>query len=239
MTAPTADLHELRVQLERDFADLLAPDLKANSASKIHIDMTRETDLTTSGEFAGLHSPRNHRWLRSYIPNWTGPAPTMLIDDATITNDCGGRWSEMKDRFVSIATHELGHVCCVPGLFDHDADLPPEVAEVVRQFFTESLATKSTFFSSSPRVGHGPEWIRTCCHLVHRMQQRGFEVRLPQVIDNDYYEISSTSKYSHALGDECERLADWPICSIASLPPPQSFLDLWNADCAEWPDGSF
>ena len=234
-----SDFHELRGRIKNEFSDLLAPDLKANGADRVHVVMVSETDLTTCGEFAGLHSPRIHRWLRSYIPNWNGPAPTMLIDDATITNDCGGRWDLMSERFVSICTHELAHVVCTPKMFDHD-DLPDGVAEVVRQVFVDAVATKATFYSGvSPRIGHGPEWLRACCHLVLRMQQRGWECRLPQVVHRDFYAYSSTACYARSLGDECERLADWPLTSIVSLPPPQKFLDQWNADRAEWPDGSF
>ena len=240
MTTTTAGILQLRARLENEFADLLAPDLKANGADRVHIVLASTTDLTTCGEFSGLHSPRLHRWLRSYIPNWSGPAPTMLIDDATITNDCGGRWGEMQERFTAIAVHELAHVVCTPGLYDRDVDLPAGVTELVRQVFKESVATKSTFYSGvSPRIGHGPEFLRACCHLVHRMQQRGWETRLPQVIDNDFYSLSSTSLYRNALGDEPSRLADWPITSIATIPPPQKFLDQWNADLAEWPDGEF
>ncbi len=232
------DLHELRDRLEIEFADLLLPDLKANGADRVHVVIASETDLSCSGEFSGLHSPRIHRWLRSYIPKWNGPAPTMLIDDATITNDCGGRWGEMQERFTAIAIHELGHVVCTPGLYARDDDLPDALGDVVRQLFVESIEKKATFYSGvSPRTGHGPEWLRGCCHLVHRMQRRGWEVRLPQVIDRDYYAYSSTACYARSLGDECERLADWPITSIATIPPPKKFLDQWESDLASWPDG--
>ena len=135
MTTLPADFHELRDRIENEFSDLLAPDLKANGADWVHVVLVSETDLTTCGEFAGLHSPKIHRWLRSYIPKWNGPAPTMLIDDATITNDCGGRWGETKDRFTAIAIHELAHVVCTPGLYARDDDLPDALGDVVRQSF--------------------------------------------------------------------------------------------------------
>ena len=239
MTSDPHDFRELRAHIEDVFADMLSPDLKANGADRVHVVMVSETDLTTCGEFAGLHSPRIHRWLRSYIPNWNGPAPTMLIDDATCLNDSGGRLDLMAERFTAIAVHELGHIICTPRLFDHDDESDKAMSDMVRQAFVESIEKKATFYCSSPRVGHGPEWLRACCHLVHRMQCRGWELRLPQVIDRDFYAYSSTANYLRALGDECERLTDWPIGSIASLPPPQKFLEQWNADCAAWPDGSF
>lgn len=237
---PTPELIELRDRIENEFRDLLDRDLRANNASTVHIVLTSETDLTTCGEFAGLHSPRIHRWLKSYIPNWNGPGPCFLIDDATIANDGGGRSDLMVERFTAIAVHELGHVVCTPGLYARDDDAPDLPEETVRQFFVESVATKATFYSGvSPRTGHGPAWLRACCHLVHRMQCRGWEIRLPMVVATDFYGISSTSLYRNALGDEPSRLTDWRITSIASIPPPRKFLDQWNADLAEWPDGSF
>ncbi len=230
---------ELRDRLETVFADLLRPDLKINGADRVHVVMVSETDLTTCGEFAGLHSPRIHRWLRSYIPRWNGPAPTMLIDDATISRDCDARWDLMAERFISICTHELAHVVCTPRLFDHDDESDKAMSDMVRQAFVESVATKATFYSSSPRVGHGVDWLRACLHITHRMQKRGWDIYAPQVIDSTFYSLSSTSKYRNALGDEPSRLSGWPVTSIPTIPPPQQFLDQWNSDLAEWPDGSF
>ena len=232
---------ELRDRLENEFADLLKVDLAANDASAVHIVLTSETDLLTCGQFSGLHSPRIHRWLRSYIPRWTGNAPAFLIDDTTIGVDCGGRWSEMETRFVGICTHELAHVCCVNGLYALDDDHTEKLHDVLRQEFVSSLEHKATFDTawSSPRIGHGPDFLRIVCHLVFRLQQRGRECRLPQVVDSNFYSLSTTAKYRNALGDECERLAAWPLTSVATIPPPQKFLDQWNADLVEWPDGEF
>ena len=231
---------ELRGRLENEFADMLAPDLKANGADRIHVVLASETDLNCCGQFSGLHSPRIHGWLRSYISKWNGPAPTMLIDDATITNDCGGRWDLMAERFTAIAVHELGHIVCTPRLFDHDHESDKAMSDMVRQAFVESLEKKATFYShASPRIGHGPEWLRIVCHLVHRMQKRRWNIYPPQIVDTNYYGYSSTSLYRNALGDEPSRLARLPMTAIAHLPPPQKFLDQWNADLAEWPDGKF
>ena len=171
----TSRFHELRTRLENEFADLLVPDLKANGADRVHLVLASETDLATCGEFSGLHSSRIGRWLKSYVSGWDGRGPCFLIDDATIANDGGGRSDLMAERFTAICTHELGHVVCTPGLYARDDDLPDALGDMVRQLFVESIEKKATFYSGvSPRIGHGPEWLRACCHILSRMQRRGW-----------------------------------------------------------------
>ena len=235
-----SELKELRNRLEIEFADLLAPDLAANGASRIHVVLTSETDLVTCGAFTALTSPRLWRWLEPFTQKWNGPAPCLLIDGATISSDCGGHLPSMLERFIAVVTHEVGHIASVPGLFEPVDPLIDEHAELARQFFVASVADRSMFYQgSSPRDGHGYEWIRACIHLTHRMRQRGWNVWLPGVIDREFYGYSSTSIYSRALGDECRRLEDIPLTSLQYIPAPAAFIDQWNADLAQWPDGEF
>ena len=111
----THDFREIRDRIEKEFAEMLGPDLKANGADRVHIVLVSETDLATCGEFAGMTSPHIHRWLRSYVARWNGPSPAMLIDDATILTDCG-TWWDTESRFVAVAAHEFSHIVCTPGL---------------------------------------------------------------------------------------------------------------------------
>ena len=231
------ELIELRDRLETEFSDLLAVDLKALGASQVHIVLVSDTDLTTSGEFSGLHAPKIGLWLKSYIPRWTGPAPAVLVDDGTIERDCGDSWHEMRDRFVAVATHEMAHVVDTPGLFARDDTNTDAPAEQMPPFIVEALRNKEAFYSGhrSPRFGHGVGWLRACCHLVFRMQQRGWDVYLPSVIDTDFYAISSTSLYARALGDEPARLAHMPLTEVMASPPPRKFLRQWRRDVSRFP----
>ncbi len=229
-TIPT-DLRELRDHLENEFADLLSPDLKANGASEIYVVLVSETDLLAAdAKFDGLHGPAMSDWFRSEIgERWQGLGPCFLVNDNILLNN------SCEDSFIATAVHELGHAIDTPGLYTRANETGGSLPEgfVARVFSSHRVAVRSA------RYGHGPSWIRACCHLVHRLRQRGWECRLPMVIDNDFYSLSSTSLYRNALGDEPSRLAAWPLTAIGQLPPPQKFLDQWNSDLTAWPDGEF
>ena len=239
MTTP-ADFRELRDRLENEFASLLAPDLKANGADRVHIVIASETDLTTCGEFAGLTSPHIHRWLRSYVPRWNGPSPAMLIDDATILRDCGTWWN-VESRFVAIAAHELSHIVCTPGLYARDDEQPDPPDDGSQRLFSQSLANREAVHSPalsdmSPRRHHEWPFLRACLHIRHRLELRGIECLMPMMLDSGFYALSPLASYRRSLGDEPARLESLTMTMIKHIDPPKLFSDLWIADVTNWPD---
>lgn len=226
------DFRPLRDRLETEFATLLAPDLAAIGASQVYVVLLSETSiLGDDAQFRGLFSPAMPFWFRAEIgARWRGAGPTFLLND--ISPDC-----QDPDSFVGIAAHELAHAV---DAFDAYIPEVPNYTPTVPEGFAASVVTGNiTVPGRSVRHGHGPSWLRICCHLTFRMQQRGWPVWLPQVIDHDFYAYSSTSVYRRALGDECERLEDIPLSKLCDIPSPTDFIDLWNADLAQWPDGEF
>ena len=163
----------------------------------------------------------------------------MLIADLAIARDFGSNPAYAEDRFTGVAVHELGHIACTDDLYAHHHENSDRTASVLKEVFVESVASSTTFDPStaSQRPDHGPDWIRMCAHITFRMQRRGWQVRLPLVINSDFFGISSTSVYSRALGDECHRLAHIPLTDILLYDTPNEFLDLWQSDLAQWPNG--
>lgn len=225
------ELIELRARLESEFASILAPDLAANDADQVRIVLASETDLQMCGEFTGLTSSRMHRWLREFVPNWSGPGPTMLIADSVIRADCHDDPAEMDARLVGVTVHELGHICCVPGLYQPDGGLPLSVDTDVRQAFRAAVASPAAFHEQPVRADHGHEWLRACCHLVYRMRARGWcGLHMPQVISHEYYSYKPMGEYTRALGDEPARLVNMPLTVALALPTPRQFMKLWARD---------
>lgn len=226
------DFRPLRAKLETEFAELLAPDLATLGASQVYIVLLSETSIMADdAQFRGLFSPAMPFWFRAEIgARWRGTGPTFLLND--VSPDCLD-----PDSFVGVAVHELAHV-----IDAHDRYIPAvaNYTPTVPEGFVASVVTGNiTVPARSARHCHGPSWIRICNHLVFRMQRRGWPVWLPMVIDHDHYGISSTSLYARALGDECERLEDIPLTVLRHIPAPTEFIDQWNADVAQWPDGEF
>jgi hypothetical protein len=240
ITLPT-DFGELRDRLQTEFADMLAPDLATNGASQIHIVVVSETDLMANGEFFGLTSPHIHRWLKTYIPHWRGPAPAMLIDDVGIVRAYRGRLDDAASEFTGIVTHEMAHIACVPGLYARDDEQPDAGDGSDEELFAMSIRMPEKEFAParaarSVRVGHEWPFLRECLHIRHRLERRGIECLMPLIVPHPYYGISTLATYWRALGDEPERLESLPLTSISDIDPPERFVDLWNSDLATWPD---
>lgn len=233
------DLRILRDRLESEFESMLAPDLAANGASRVHVVLASETTFGLSGEFLGLTGAYIHERLRPFVKNGDGPAPAMLIADELIFSNCSDNLGLAEDKFAAICVHELAHIVCVDDLYGRRHERSDLFAEVLSATFAASVADPAAFDPTpkSQRPDHGTDWLRACCHITHRMQKRGWPVFLPMVINADFYGISSTASYSRALGDEPERLFEMPITEINNIDAPTAFLDLWNCDLAEWPNG--
>ena len=227
----THDFREIRDRIEKEFADMLGPDLKANAARAVYVVLMSETAiLSADADFSGLHEPAMAGWFRDTIsPRWKGLGPTFLLHDLHIAES----GDTAHDLFVGTAIHELAHVINFPGLYSRDSESD---AQPLPDGFVNVVVTSPGLDNQSTRHGHGVAWLRLCIHLTHRMQARGWDIALPFVVDREHYGYSSTSCYRRALGDEPARLAEVPLTTITSIDPPKLFSDLWIADVTNWPD---
>lgn len=233
----THDFKRHRDELQELMRGILYPDLLANGVDRLHIVLASETDLRLNGEFGGLSSPFLHRYLGRYVPGWSSACPTVLVADRSYAT----KSTDPAADFVGVVTHEFAHVVDTPGLFARDEYLPDAPGD--DRLFAQRVSIPAkewcTLPSPSPRIGHGPSFLRACLHLRHRLGLRGVECNMPRIVDSWYYAIQPLAIYRRKLDGECERLEHLSLTEIQQKPIPQSFLDQWNDDCQNWPDAKF
>lgn len=172
---------------------------------------------------------------------WRGRGPAMLLDPVAIAADAGHRPRTSRRRVfpaeaTGVVLHELAHIVVAGARDDSEPD------PTLIQFGRLSLAADLTG-TEAPTNGpgaivpwRGHEWpfIRVALHLAHRTAGLGTDVTASNVFDARDYELSPTCRYVAVLGDEPERLAGTPITTVGKMPPPDAFVELWQADVRAW-----
>lgn len=230
------DFRPLRDKLEAAAAELLAV--------PVYCVLMTETDMvpcrTADHGFTAIVSGTMHRALRTEIGSrWAGPGPTMLFDSEPLAAIYRGS-PDADAHFASVFAHEAGHVLDQPEMRRHDPILDWATPEMMRPVIVERVESPATMFTPadrrSPRDQHGASWLRATIHVGHRLRELGFPILWPMVVDGEAYGYRPLIEYVRALDGEPARLAHLPLTEIPDTPIPETFLHLWNSDCAKWPD---
>ena len=83
-------------------------------------------------------------------------------------------------------------------------------------------------------VGHDGHFLRTVAHVEHRARALLGSPVQAYAVAGLLYGLSKAEGYRQALADEPAKLAGEPFTEIMQTRPPQSFIDLWQADLRAW-----
>ncbi len=136
------------------------------------------------------------------------------------------------------ASHELSHVASLPLLESETTDDAPDLTRATSDALGAMAAAPPTYAEDRPIQwqGHDGQFLRLLLHCAHRIKPLAGEF-LPGDcwLDPHKYGLASREdQFRDALGAEPERLANVPLTELATVLPPESFIDLWNADVRAW-----
>ena len=172
---------------------------------------------------------------------WRGRGSTILLDPVTIAADAGHRPRPSRRRVfpavvIGVVLHELAHIVAAGPHDDNEPD--PDLIQFGRLTLAADLtgteAPTNGPGAVMPWRGHEWPFIRIALHLAHRAAESGTDVSASDVFDARDYELSPTSRYVAALGDEPARLSGNAITAISRAPPSAAFVELWQADVSAW-----
>jgi hypothetical protein len=127
---------------------------------------------------------------------------------------------------TAFTAHELAHVVTANKPEHPDTVDSVTLSPVVSKSWREWPSHQGPFRWH----GHDAQFIRTLCHVAHRMRGHGLPVVLPWAFHHRAYGLASLERYAKALGDECQS-KDWlPLLEAMSGPMPEKFSKLWTAD---------
>lgn len=173
---------------------------------------------------------------------WRGRGPAILLDPVAIAADAAHRVQPARRRVfpavaMGLVLHELAHIIDF-GPRQDEAEPDPDLI----QFGRLSLAADMTGTevptngpgAAVPWRGHEWPFIRIALHLARRAARLGIDIAPRDIFDARDYELSPTSRYIAALGDEPTRLAGWSVTTINNSSPPAALAALWQADVSAW-----
>jgi hypothetical protein len=83
-----------------------------------------------------------------------------------------------------------------------------------------------------PWENHSFNFVRCCLHLCSRLEKFINISRTNVQFAGRFYGLSPAVRYAEALGDEPERLKDYPLTTIMLIDPPKPFWELFDMDTA-------
>lgn len=132
---------------------------------------------------------------------------------------------------LALALHEFAHVLSQAKLFSQGV-----TQSAARQSATRCLQTpdEDTPGGDVAWVGHDGQFLRTVAHVEHRARALLRSPVQAYAVAGLLYGLSKGEAYRQALADEPAKLAGKPLAEIMQTRPPQSFIDLWQADLRAW-----
>jgi hypothetical protein len=157
---------------------------------------------------------------------WQGPGTAIVFcEPPTWRNDWFG-----------IALHEAAHN--LPLVAMPTGDVATDAAGIAasdRQlaaWASTGDACDSAAIDFDRHRQHGLRFIRACCHLHHRAARAGYPLDYSALrFAGPHYQRSTENSYAQALGDEPARMIDKGFAHIAAATLPDSFFELYLADC--------
>jgi hypothetical protein len=245
-----SDLDAFRDELEHDLSRLLRPELDLVGAAQIYAVWMSETEIDCWEEIVGATHPRMSSWLRPEIGNrWTGPGPSMLLNDIGIFSLDWWRDGTLMDVAVGVAIHELTHMAVrrdayfpiqssapasgesQPGSRGPAAATDPHRARFDRACVAHDIGVARPVHSPEQ---HGSGFVRTLFHAAHRMQALNRYTPINSLID--WESAGSTAgglcgwSYEYSVRDEVRAMEKLPLSEIVNTTPPDNFSELWERD---------
>jgi hypothetical protein len=187
--------------------------------------------------FTGL--PSDHLIVRPFI-DYKGPGAVIFFSAAAFERFARYDDDATRFHFEAIMLHELAHVLALGDCFDPPPE--PAISPVAMDTYRNGIIHHAT----APRSEacdknyailylqhHNPSWIRACCHLKARVEERtGKIIALSAIIAKGF--PPHESYFGRAIESETRSLARWPIASILKLPLPPAFAELWERNVSEF-----
>jgi hypothetical protein len=234
-------MKNLTVKIEELFKQV-APELYAGPESRpVYVALTSDlpSSLAGTGCVCGLTSPFLDLVLKPMLERqgkWRGRGAGILISPRAIASLSKKRPRESRVRHLSLrilatALHELGHVLD-PYFLDSVDDVQQASTENVAAYRValEQFTPAKLLDGGFGLQYHGWQFLRACLHLGHRARTVGAAIEDIDVFAIHSYRLSPVYKYSTAIGDEPERLAESTFRQIWDTPPPKEFANLWRKD---------
>lgn len=203
----------------------------------------------------GMTGPDYDALVEPFV-EWRGRGHAVIFSRRAIEEDGRGEPGAVRMLLLSLLVHEWSHVLREgypaalkkPRQMLVDADM---VSFARSSVIDDIKREKRGAPAANRRVAkgiadlelrhHDAAWVRTCCHVKHRIEARlGELLPLSQIVHRSYG--PQACFYGHALGDEQTRCAAWPIEAILALPLPDAFAETWGRavkDCHAIEEGKF
>jgi hypothetical protein len=196
----------LYILLQSEVADVMGPDNFSDGYTTPNLDLN----------------------LQSCIgDDWEGRGPCMVLNDVSLTED--NFPEDVEFLTFSTVLHELAHILDRPVPVDFHA--VPDRGRVEFETMVIANALKHEYRPlPTAYFGHEETFIRIAIHLHYRATAIGVKTIPNLLCAGRRYGLSHAHRYIEALGDEPIELAHLPFAKITQLPPPDAFIELWQAD---------
>lgn len=138
-------------------------------------------------------------------------------------------------RFVTgVVLHELGHHLCFPDrpALVGDVAAVAAVADEICRFANDADAQITQ--PRPPWLRHGADFVRACCHLIHRASKLNSELApWHGKFSSAYYSVDEVV-WMRILQDELRELEQLPIRAILQMAPSRDFAELHRLLTAWW-----
>jgi hypothetical protein len=186
----------------------------------------------------GFVSPSLDEMFKPHLgTRYTGRGPAvfladLVVEERLVRERVFGRRATVRffDTLVTTAIHEVAHILewRRPFCGGYSPDGISDLTQAVMEFLDSDEERQRV--ARVPHAGHEWAFIRNCVHLNFRAACGGVRVRSDELAGGDHYGLSSFTDYRRALGNEPERMIDASFQEIREEPPPEPFIDLWDAD---------
>lgn len=225
-----------RDELELKLAGIIEADLQHFGVETLYIPFTSEMPCEFHRSLRGLASPAYAHipLMREAIGNrWRGSGLILLVNDA---NFCGAVPDSALCNLKAVAVHEAAHYFSdFAGLYGvnsiSDAVIAPK--HIVQGFIDDwKLDPRREGRSRvDARLTHNAQFVRACLHLVYRLETRGIEVDLYDLMNWKELGYRGVINYWRELMPEMEECLDLPLSEILKRLLPEQFGAHWLNDC--------
>lgn len=221
----------------------VAPDVAGGPLYVIpHADLPSELRMSDGLEgFTTRYLDLILRPTLEQLGRWRGCGPAMVVNAAAIARGLAELGRPARRRcfaptFLGDVLHELAHIldAGLIGEPEPPANLVAFAALALQAELNGVTAPTNDPSAPLPWRRHEAPFIRIALHLAHRARACGAWLQAEDVFDAIEYGLSSTWRYTQALGDEPARLAGCLLADIRTTPQPAAFAELWRADVLRW-----
>lgn len=188
-----------------------------------------------SGKALGTYHPALCQASRADLESqgrWQGEGVAVAMDLERIADSCSNR-DDVERRTLGTLLHELIHWARDPlplPSLDAAADLATDMAAVATLPEPETHLPRFMAMLTS----HNDEFVRLSCHVTYRLSHGGGRCLAPHWLAfGSAYPgldgLGAPHEFMETLDSELERMAGLPLATVATLPAPDHFTNLWAA----------